>query len=147
MCADHHAIGRAFASQNSRGSLRSLVDGTDGEATLHLLYYKEMQLLRLLIAPERVLALEDRFVVVTTGIRISLNQATSNIIAFLATSAVGVCTLIFLIGAAVLTFSGGDQTKKDNAKNIMKFSLIGLAIILASYGIVRTVLYYLYEAA
>ena len=106
-----------------------------------------MFLLRLFIAPEKAWALQDRFIVVTTGIRIPFNEAIANLTGFVAISAVGVCTLLFLVGAAQLVISHGDQTKVDNGKKMMISAPIGLAIVLSSYGVVRTVLYFLYEGA
>ena len=104
-------------------------------------------LLHLLTAPAKALALEDRSVVLNTGIRISWVEAFSNLTGFVAGSAIGVCTLLFLYGAGQLVISRGDQTQVDNGKKAMINALIGLAIVLASYGILRTVLYFLYEGA
>ena len=106
-----------------------------------------MSLFRFLFAPTRVFALEERFIPITTGIRIPFVQFMGNLTNFLAVSASGVCTLLFLVGAAILTTSRGDQTKVDNGKKLMISSLIGLAIALSSYGIVRTILFFLYEGA
>ncbi len=110
-----------------------------------MLYCNEMSLLRLLIAPETAYALQNRFVFLTTGVRIPFTQLVGNLTGFVAVSAVGVCTLLFLFGAVQVTVSHGDQTKVDNGKKMMISALIGLAIVLSSYAIVRTVLYFLYE--
>ena len=111
-----------------------------------MLYYTEMSLLtRILLAPAAAYALEERFVILGTGVRIPFTQLMGNLTAFLAVSATGVCTLLFLVGAAQITISHGDQTKVDNGKKMMISALIGLAIILSAYAIVRTVLYFLYE--
>jgi hypothetical protein len=106
-----------------------------------------MSFLKFLIWPGQAFALEERFIVMTTGIRIPLTQVLGNVTAFLAVSSVGVCTLIFLTGAGQLTLSRGDQTKVDNGKKMMIGSLIGLGLILGAFAIVRTVLYFLYEGA
>ncbi len=103
-----------------------------------------MTLLRLLLVPSLAQAAEGRFVVVTTGVRIPFSQMMSNVTGFLAVSSVSVCTLLFLLGAAQLTISAGDQTKVDNGKKMMISSLIGLAFVLSAYAIVRTVLFFLY---
>lgn len=116
-----------------------------------MLYYREMSLLlSLLVSPafaQDGLRDETRFVILTTGIRISFLQAIGNITSFIATSAAGVCTVLFLVGAAQLTLSRGDQTKVDNGKKLMISSLVGLGIVLSSYAIVTTLLYFLYEGA
>ncbi len=88
-----------------------------------------------------------RCIFVGTGVRTPFLQVMANIYLFMAVSAVGVCTLLFLIGAAQLTVSRGDQTKVDNGKKLMISALVGLAIVLGSYGIMRTILYFLYEWA
>ncbi len=106
-----------------------------------------MSFLHFLFTPATAYALEERFVILGTGVRISFVQLMGNLISFLAVSAVGVCTLLFLVGAAQITVSHGDQTKVDNGKKLMISSLIGLAIVLSAYAIVTTVLYFLYEGA
>lgn len=112
-----------------------------------MLHFTEMPLLRLLLAPASVFALENRFIVLGTGVRIPFTQVVANVTAFAATSAVGVCTVLFLIGAAQITLSRGDQPKIDNAKALMISSLTGLAIILSAYAIIRTVIFFLYEGS
>ena len=105
-------------------------------------------LYRLLSIPAQALAQnqnQGRVLYVGTGVRISLAQGLSNVYLFMALSAMGFFTLLFLLGAATLTMSRGDQTKVDNGKKMMISALIGLAIVLGSYGIMRTVLYFLYE--
>ena len=106
-----------------------------------------MSLLRLFLAPASAFALENRFVILTTGIRIPFTEAANNVTLFVAVSAVGVCTLLFMIGAAQITISHGDQTRIDNGKKMMISSLIGLAIVLSSYAITQTVIHYLYEGS
>lgn len=118
-----------------------------------MVYYTEMPLLRFLLfsftayAQERCFDLngvEYRCVTINTGVRIPWVQAFSNVLGFASGSAVGICTLLFLVGAAQITISHGDQTKIDNGKKMMISALVGLAIILSAYAIVRTVLYFLY---
>ena len=106
-----------------------------------------MSFLYSLFSPTHVLALENRSIVLETGIRIAWPQLVANLTGFVAASAFGVCTLVFLIGASLLVISAGDQTKVDNGKKMMVGALIGLAIIMGSYGILRTILYFLYEGA
>lgn len=105
-----------------------------------------MSVLRILIplAAAQNSNLEHRTVILTTGVRIAWTEVFMNITGFLAASAVGVCTLIFLLGASQLVISHGDQTKVDNGKKMMTGALTGLAIVLGSYGILRTVIFFLY---
>ena len=113
-----------------------------------MLYCREMSAvfaaLALLLIPARAQALVERFVVLNTGIRISIPQVLSNVIGFLAITSVALCSLIFLLGAGQLVISHGDQTKVDTGKKMMTGSLMGLGLVLSAYAIVRTVLYFLY---
>ena len=104
-------------------------------------------LLQFLFAPVPAYALENRFIILGTGIRIPFTQAVMNLTGFISMSVVGVCTVLFLVGAAQITVSHGDQTKVDNGKKMMISALVGLAIVLSDYAIVRTVLYFLYEGS
>ena len=106
-----------------------------------------MSLITLLFAPVRAWALEPRFIVVTTGIRIPFTQVVGNLINFLAVSSVSVCTLLFVIGAGQLVISHGDQTAVDNGKKMMISALIGMAITMSAYAIIRTLLFFLYEGS
>ncbi|NOS68235.1 MAG: hypothetical protein HOO67_07840 [Candidatus Peribacteraceae bacterium] len=106
-----------------------------------------MSLVHLLLAPGQVHALAERSIILGTGVRLNFSQVMANLTVFIAESSVGVCTLLFLVGAAMLTMSRGDQTKVDNGKKLMISALIGLALVLGAYAIVRTVLYFLYEWA
>ena len=116
-----------------------------------MLYCREMLLSHilsflLLLLPGRTFAQDHNFIIVP-GVHIPFLQVMGNIYKFMAVSALGVCTLLFLLGAGQITISHGDQTKVDNGKKMMISALVGLAIILGSYGIMRTILYFTYEWA
>lgn len=51
---------------------------------------------------------------------------------------------IFLAGAFIMVISAGQDTLLQAGKRAMKGSLIGMAIIAGSYGIYRTVVWWLY---
>jgi hypothetical protein len=95
------------------------------------------------LLPVRALALQQSTITVP-GLRITFSQLMRNIVGFLASTAVLVCTALFLIGAYLMVFRAYDSNKLDEGKAIMKGALIGLAVILGSYGILRTVLSVLY---
>ena len=67
-----------------------------------------------------------------------------NIISALFVSAVFVCVAIFILGAGFMVFSAGNDTPLQKGKGMMTGSLIGLAIIVGSYAIFRTVVFFLY---
>ncbi len=94
--------------------------------------------------PSVALALEERTLTVNTGVRISLEQLFNNVYSFAATSIVSICTLLFLVGAGYMVASHGKQEMVESGKKIMIGSLIGLAIVLGSYAILRTLFAILY---
>jgi len=59
-------------------------------------------------------------------------------------SATAVCVAIFILGAAFMVFSAGNDTPLQKGKGMMTGSLIGLTIIVGSYAIFRTVVFFLY---
>jgi drug/metabolite transporter (DMT)-like permease len=54
-----------------------------------------------------------------------------------------VATALFLLGCILMVGSGGDDATLSNGKKIMKASLIGLAIVLASWLILSTAVYFI----
>ena len=106
-------------------------------------------LLRLLVlaaacAPAAAFALEHRTILMTTGIRVSFATAVQNVVGYLAVSSVAVCTVLFLVGATYLVGSAGQPGPVETGKKLMKGSIIGMAIVLLSYSILRTVLFLIY---
>lgn len=61
---------------------------------------------------------------------------------FAAAGAIAVA--IFLAGAFMMVISAGQDTILQAGKRAMKGSLIGIALVTGSYGIYRTVIYWLY---
>ena len=100
-------------------------------------------LLATLLAPSHVFAQEHRTIVLTTGIRISFASALDNLVTFLAVSAGAVAICVFLIGAFYVVSSSVHAEGMETGKKMMKNSLMGLAIILGSFAILRTVFYLL----
>ena len=45
----------------------------------------------------------------------------------------------FMVGVGMYLFHGGDDTKKDNAKEVMKYGLIVLFVMFGVYGILNIV--------
>jgi len=67
-----------------------------------------------------------------------------NIINALFVSSTAVALMIFLVGAAFMVFSAGNDTPLQKGKGMMTGSLIGLVVIVSSYAIFRTVVFFLY---
>ena len=81
------------------------------------------------------------------GILIGTNQLFEgmalNLIGFLLAAASFVCGTIFMVGTFFVVISGGGE-KKDAGKKMMIGALIGLAVILGAYAIMRTFFFILY---
>jgi len=52
---------------------------------------------------------------------------------------------IFLVGAFIMTISAGKDTLYQRGRQIMIGSAIGLAVIVGSYGMYRTIIFLLYS--
>lgn len=63
------------------------------------------------------------------------------VVNFLAGSALAVCGALFFVGAVWMVAGAGKEDQRSKGKDIMIDSLKGLAIILGSYGILRSVLF------
>lgn len=73
------------------------------------------------------------------GTSLSLIEIATNILNFLL-SVVGVMALIMLVvGAIMYLTSAGDEDRIDTGKKIVKYSIIGIAIALASLVLVRQI--------
>lgn len=83
----------------------------------------------------------QRWINVNFGIPITASQAFGNFTSFMAGSIVAVSTAAFIYGAFQMVVSRGEGV--DKAKTIMKNALIGLAVVLGSYGMLRTTLWLL----
>lgn len=72
-------------------------------------------------------------------------QLTTNFIgaAFYAASFFAVS--IFIVGAALWVFSAGNDTLVQKGKGMMQYSLIGLALVVSSYAIWRTIVFIVYS--
>lgn len=82
---------------------------------------------------------------VDTGVRTTVDKLFGGIVNTLFVWAFAIATAIFLIGALFMVASGGEENVLTNAKRLMKGSLIGFAIVLGSWMILSTFLYFLLE--
>lgn len=82
-------------------------------------------------------------VVIDTTVHTSIPQILNGLVNVMLFWAAPIATVLFLIGAFWLTASGGNENAKDKGKKIMQGAAIGLAIILGSWMIISTVVYYL----
>ncbi len=81
-------------------------------------------------------------ITVSTGVVTDVGGIVSGIVNVLLFWSGGVTTTIFLVGAFMMVGSGGGQYL-DNGKKLMKWALIGYAIILCSWLILSTVVFFI----
>ena len=76
---------------------------------------------------------------------IDFNRLGLNLTNALFSASALVCTAIFIVGAAFVVFSAGNDTPLQKGRGMMTGSAIGLAIVVGSYAIYRTVVFLLYS--
>lgn len=103
-------------------------------------------LLFALLQPSRaVAALQQRFLTVDTGFgNITFAELSNNLTNIMLYILAVLCFIFFLVGAYYLVVSGGNETRVGKGKDLMIGSLIGLAVALAAYAIIRTVFYVIF---
>jgi hypothetical protein len=100
-------------------------------------------LLALVLLPQTALAYVPASQLgVHTGVVTDVEGIVSGIVNVLLFWGGGVTTTIFLVGAFMMVGSGGGQYL-DNGKKLMKAALIGYAIILSSWLILSTVVFFI----
>ncbi len=83
-----------------------------------------------------------RTLTVNTGSGIDLWKLFDNLIGFLTGAAPYIAGLFFLVGVMLYSL-GGVSDLGDKGKAAMKGSLIGFAIVIGAYSILRTVYFFL----
>lgn len=82
-------------------------------------------------------------VVIATGVRTSVPQVIAGLVDFLLLWSGVIASGLFLIGAVLMVGSGGEDEYLSAGKRIMKAALIGFALVLSSWMILSTVVYFL----
>lgn len=77
-------------------------------------------------------------VMVDTGVNTTIPQIMNGLVNLSLRWSVMIATAIFVLGAALMVGSGGNDAYLSAGKKLMKASLIGLAIVLASWLILST---------
>lgn len=81
---------------------------------------------------------------VNVGGDLNLMDIAMNIMFFLVALIPIVAVAMFMVGALMLVLAHGKEDQVDNAKKLLLGSVIGMAVVLGSYGIVRTVYWFLF---
>lgn len=87
--------------------------------------------------------LEAAPIIVDTGVSTTIPTIMDGLLSLMIRWSSLVATAIFLIGATLMVGSGGNDTYLSAGKKLMKASIIGYAIILASWLILSTAVYFI----
>ncbi len=97
----------------------------------------------LALLPASVLA-QGRTLSLGMGTSRNVSQVLVAIINYMAGAIVFLATAMFIVGAFFITFSRGEADAVTKGKNFMINGIIGMAVVLGSYAILRTVFYFIY---
>lgn len=81
--------------------------------------------------------------IVDTGVTSTIPSIFNGFVDLLLTWSIFVASALFLLGCIMMVGSGGSDAILSNGKKIMKASLIGLAIILCSWLILSTAVFFI----
>jgi hypothetical protein len=81
---------------------------------------------------------------VGVGTQFSVEVVLTRIINYMAGAVVFAAAAMFAVGALYVTASRGDADTVKKGKNLIIGAIIGAAIVLGSFAILRTIFYYIY---
>ncbi|MBI3331619.1 hypothetical protein HYZ99_01525 [Candidatus Peregrinibacteria bacterium] len=96
------------------------------------------------LTPATAFALQNRSLTVDLGANVKFSTVFGNAVSALAGLAGTFCGVLFLIGAFLMVISRGKDDQLQKGKDLMIQSLIGLAVVLGAYAIIRTLFAVLY---
>ena len=96
----------------------------------------------LLLLPACVLG-QQRTLPVGLGTQFNFDQISVRIVNFMAMSIGFIVSAVFIVGALFIVLGGANESNIEKGKKMMIDSLIGLAVTLGAYAILRTVFYFL----
>lgn len=85
----------------------------------------------------------QRTLPVTIGTQYDFQVLAGNLMNYLAGTITTVSALVFIAGAFMMVASRGKEDQVGKGKEMIIGSLVGLCVVLGSYGIYRTVLYFI----
>jgi len=80
---------------------------------------------------------------VNLGSKIDFWSLIGNVLSFLANAALFIAPVVFLTGVLMYTMGGVDQGRAESGKKIMIAAVVGFAVIIGSYSILRVLYYFL----
>ena len=111
-----------------------------------LCYNDSMRILQQILSmPEAALAyVTAPFPIVIGTPNLTPAMVLQNVVTFLLGASTLVCITVFMLGAFYMVFSRGKEDLLQKGKDLMIGAVVGLAVILGAYGIIRTFFYVLY---
>jgi|GEM_PF-6341354 hypothetical protein len=88
-------------------------------------------------------AMAQRVITVNTGVHTDIPTIVEGIVNLLLLWSSFVATALFLLGALFMVGSGGNEQFSSAGKKIMKAAMIGFAIVLASWLIISTAVFFI----
>ncbi|MBI3336823.1 hypothetical protein HYZ98_04655 [Candidatus Peregrinibacteria bacterium] len=101
---------------------------------------------QILSIPEAVQAYQTQpFTIVIGTPNLTPLTVLGNVVNFLMKMGVYVCITVLMLGAFYMVFSRGKEDLLQKGKDLMIGAVVGLAVILGVYGIIRTFFFVLYK--
>jgi hypothetical protein len=104
--------------------------------------FRLLPLLLSLIAPFQAHA--QRTLGINLGSNLSVEAILTNIINYMGGAILFVASACFAMGAFYMTFSRGDPDLVNRGRGIIIGSVIGMAVVLGAFAILRTVFFFIY---
>ena len=101
--------------------------------------------LLLLLSPATAAAQQRRFLAVNLGTQQTLEDVILRVINFGTVTIVTLAGALFVVGAFMIVLSQGNEEQAGTGKDLMYYSIGGMVVVLASYAILRTVYYAIYQ--
>ena len=106
-----------------------------------LLYSRLLTFLCVLVLPTLAHA---RTLGIPLGTSLDVEGILTHIINYLAAAIVFVASAMFAVGAFMIVISRGEPDAINKGKNLIIGAVIGMTVVLGSFGILRTVFYFIY---
>jgi hypothetical protein len=92
-------------------------------------------------------AAAQRTLTVNLGTDQTLAQVVENVVTFMARSVGIICAALVIVGAFMIVASRGEDSLKNRGKDLIIYSLIGMAVVLGAAAILRMTFFVIYSAA
>lgn len=109
----------------------------------HFRKQRLLQWIGLMLAVSPVPVFAQRTLNVDIGTQLGIWEIFNRIVMYASASIVVIAGAVFLVGAFLVVLSGAKENFKEQGKDLMIGSLIGMGVVLGAYAILRTVSFFL----